>query len=132
VALAARTDQPRFAGLILESTFTNIQSMVSNTRFSGIPGLDMLVTQPFDSIASIHDVQSPILFLHGTDDTVVPHAMSDLLFDAASKRPAGSRQWLVKIEGASHSGASRSGAAYENAIKDFTDQNQLAASPAAK
>ncbi len=131
VGMAAQADQPEFAGLILESTFTNTRSMIPASRFANMPGLAMLVTQPFNSIAAIRQVRSPILFLHGTNDSVVPQAMSDELFAAASKR-RGSMQRLVKIEGASHSGASRSGPAYENAIRDFINLNQSAASPATK
>ncbi len=118
VALAAETNQPDFAGLILESTFTSIQAMIGNTRYAHIPGLAMLVTQPFNSIDTIKDVRVPILFLHGTADSVVPHSMSDALRAAADK-PNGPLRRVVKIEGASHSGASRSGEIYENAIKEF-------------
>ncbi|RTZ44653.1 alpha/beta fold hydrolase [Candidimonas sp. SYP-B2681] len=118
VALAVQADQPEFAGLILESTFTSIESMIGNTRYAHIPGLAMLVTQPFNSIGTIQSVKVPILFLHGTADSVVPHSMSDAL-RAAAEKPNGPLRRVVKIEGASHSGASRSGEAYENAIREF-------------
>lgn len=130
VAVAARTAQPEFAGLILESTFTNIQDMIPTTGYSAIPGLNLLITQPFDSVASIKQVRSPILFLHGTNDRIVPHTMSDLLFTAAQGR-SDTVQQLVKIEGASHSGASRSGLPYEEAIKDFVGLTSSPAHPAA-
>jgi pimeloyl-ACP methyl ester carboxylesterase len=63
-------------------------------------------------------VRVPILFLHGTADAVVPHSMSDAL-GAAAEKPNGPLRRVVKIEGASHSGASRSGDTYDNAVKDF-------------
>lgn len=130
IALAATVQQPEFAGLILESTFTSIQDMIPTTGYSAIPGLDLLITQPFDSLSSIKQVRNPILFLHGTNDAVVPHTMSDLLFEAARSR-SGTAQQLVKIEGASHSGASRSGIPYEKAIKDFVSRVQRDADPSA-
>lgn len=117
VALAADPDRPDFAGLILESTFTNIRQMIAASRWSQIPGLSLLVTQPFDSLAAIGRVEQPILFLHGTEDRVVPHSMSDILFAAASSDGKPLRR-QVKIQGASHSGASRH-PDYRQAVRDF-------------
>ena len=117
VALAIDADRPDFAGLILESTFTSIRQMIAASRWSQIPGLSLLVTQPFDSLAAISQVEQPILFLHGTEDRVVPHSMSDTLFAAASGDGKPLRQ-QVKIRGASHSGASRH-PDYRQAVRDF-------------
>src|SRR5690606_13834121 len=50
VALAARLNQDEYAGLIIESTFTNIRDMLAGSKWSGIPGLSFLITQPFDSL----------------------------------------------------------------------------------
>lgn len=130
IALAATAQQSEFAGLILESTFTSIEDMIPTTGYSGIPGLGLLITQPFDSLDSIKQLRNPILFLHGTHDRIVPHTMSDLLFKAAQSR-SGTVQQLVKIQGASHSGASRSGMPYEKAVKDFIIQAQTNAGPSA-
>ncbi|NGM88648.1 alpha/beta hydrolase [Parapusillimonas sp. SGNA-6] len=120
VALAAKHDRPAIAGLIVESTFTNIRDMIAATRWSAIPGLRFLVTQPFDSLDAMRRIREPVLIIHGTADRVVPHAMSDALYDAASTVPGRKRQ-LLKIEGASHSGASRSGPRYTDAVLDFVD-----------
>lgn len=118
VALASRADRPEFAGLILESTFTSIRDMIDHTRWSQIPGLGMLVTQPFDTLDAIEAIRKPILLLHGTSDAIVPHAMSDALLDAA--KAAGTSLRLIKIEGATHSGAS-SRAEYQAAVKEFIE-----------
>ena len=123
IALAATPGQPEFAGLILESTFTSIEDMIPASGYSGIPGLNLLITQAFDSLSSIKQVRNPILLLHGTNDRIVPHTMSDLLFKAALSR-SNTVQQLVKIEGASHSGASRSGMPYEKAVRDFVSRTQ--------
>jgi len=120
VALAGAADRPDFAGLILESTFTNIRQMIAASRWSHIPGLALLVTQPFDSLAAMKRIEQPILFLHGTQDRVVPHTMSDALFEAASGQGKALRQ-LVKIDGATHSGASRH-PGYEEAVRNFMRQ----------
>ena len=121
VALSARQDRPAIAGLIIESTFTNIRDMIAATRWSAIPGLRFLVTQPFDSVQSMKQIQEPVLIIHGTEDRIVPHAMSDVLFEAAG-HTSGRLRRLVKIEGASHSGASRSGPIYADTVTDFIDE----------
>lgn len=119
VDLASQADTPEFAGLILESTFTSIRDMISTSRWSHIPGLKWLVTQPFDSVAALPKVRAPVLLIHGTSDRVIPHEMSDALLESAATRPGG-RQALVKIDYASHSGASRH-AEYAPAITTFID-----------
>jgi fermentation-respiration switch protein FrsA (DUF1100 family) len=74
------------------------------------------VTQTFDSAAKIGRVDSPLLIIHGTADNIVPHTMADELYAAAASRD----KQLVKIEGATHSGASRvGGATYRNAVLGF-------------
>lgn len=115
--LASRHTDVEFAGLILESTFTRIRDMIGSSRWAHIPGLQYLVTQPFDSLTAMSRIRQPVLFIHGTDDRVVPHTMSDELYRAAQARPQG-RQVLVKIDGASHSGASRN-AGYAFAVQEF-------------
>lgn len=122
VALAAQADQSQFSGLILESTFTNIRDMLASSRWSDIPGLSLLITQPFDSLAAIRKVENPILLLHGTGDRVVPHEMSDALLAAAGKDAQ-----LLKIEGASHSGSS-SDPQYQRAVQAFIREASAARS----
>lgn len=118
VALSARQDRPPVAGLIIESTFTNIREMIAATRWSAIPGLRFLVTQRFDSLQSMTRTREPVLIIHGTEDRIVPHVMSDALFEAAGTVPGRLRR-LLKIDGASHSGASRSGPVYVQNVIDF-------------
>lgn len=118
IDLAARPEQPAFAGLIVESSFTSIGAMLATLRWGKLPGASLLVTQPFDSVDKLAQMHTPMLFMHGTADRVVPHTMSDELF-AAARNVAPDLKRLVKIEGASHSGAFRSGAQYEAAVKTF-------------
>lgn len=117
IDLMARLDPPiPVAGLIVEATFTSIRDMIATTRWAGIPGFGLLVTQPFDSRDAIGKLRTPLLLLHGTGDRVVPPAMSDALLAAARQSP---HKRLVWLEGASHSGTSRSGAAYDDAVRGF-------------
>ncbi|WP_459616917.1 alpha/beta hydrolase [Bordetella sp. 2513F-2] len=118
IDLASRPEQPPFSGLIVESSFTSVAAMLGTLRWGKLPGASLLVTQPFASIEKLATLSTPMLFLHGTADRVVPHTMSDELFAAALKVPPDLKR-LVKIEGASHSGAIRSGEVYESAVRSF-------------
>mgnify|MGYP001174107960 CR=1 FL=1 len=123
IDLLARTDAPEVAGLIAEATFTRIRDMIATTRWRDVPGMALLVTQPFDSLDAIASLRIPILLIHGTNDQVVPHTMSDELWSAA--RSARFKR-LVKIEGASHSGASRTGPLYDDAVRAFVQSASAA------
>lgn len=117
IDLAARADDVAVAGIIVESSFTSIQDMLSTLRWGDLPGAGLLVTQRFASERKLAAITQPLLIIHGTADRVVPHTMSDDLYAAAVSVPKGLKR-LVKIEGASHSGSVRSGA-YEEAVRGF-------------
>lgn len=130
IDLAARPDMPAFAGLIVESSFTSIAAMLGTLKWGKLPGASLLVTQRFASIEKLATLTTPMLFLHGTADSVVPHTMSDELYAAALKAPADLKR-LVKIEGASHSNAIRSGTVYDEAVRSFIrDASGAYAAPA--
>lgn len=100
-------------GVVIEATFTSIPAMVRETKWGWVPGIGLAVTQSFDSASKIGKVETPLLIIHGTADNIVPHTMADELFEAAASHD----KQLLKIEGATHSGASRiGGAAYRHAV----------------
>ena len=84
------------SGLILDGAFTSVPDMIKETRWGFLP-VGFLVTQRFDILDRIHDVSIPILFVHGTDDNIVPFAMSERLY-AAARAP----KRLLRAEGGSH------------------------------
>jgi len=103
-------------GVIIESTFTSIPAVLRGMKYGWVPGIGLAVTQPFDSATKIGKVDVPLLIIHGTADGIVPHAMADELFAAASSKV----KKVIKIEGGTHSSASRAGGvAYRNAVLDF-------------
>src|SRR3546814_3141440 len=102
--------------------------MLGTLKWGKLPGASLLVTQPFASIEKLATLTTPMLFLHGTADRVVPHTMSDELFAAALKVPPDLKR-LVKIDGASHSGSVRSGQVYEAAVRDFIRDARQAYQP---
>jgi len=120
IAIDAVTDDDvPIAGLIVEAGFTRIADMLATQSWGGIPGLRWIVTQPFDAIGKIAAFKRPVLFLHGTADTVVPPTMSDALFAAAREVPPALKR-LVKLQGVAHSNGVYSGARYRDAIQQFT------------
>ncbi len=71
-------------GVIVESSFTSIRDMarVQAKAARWLP-VGAILNHRFDSIAKVSKLDTPILFLHGTSDEVVPHRMSESLYAAA-------------------------------------------------
>jgi len=114
VELASELPPGQVGGIIIESTFTSIPDLLHSMRWGWVPGIDLVVTQRFDSAARIEHVTTPLLILHGTADSVVPHTMADELY----QRAGSSAKRLVKIEGGNHSGV-RGSAEGRTAILEF-------------
>lgn len=117
IDLAARAGDVAVAGIVVESSFTSIEDMLSTLSWGDLPGAGWLVTQRFASARKLAAITSPLLIIHGTADRVVPHAMSDALHAAATRVPPELRR-LVKIAGGSHSGSVRD-PDYEEAVTRF-------------
>ena len=74
-------------GIIVESSFTSIRAMAAvQTMAARWLPVGAILNHRFDSLAKIGKLDSPILFLHGTADDVVPHQMSEQLH-AATRAP---------------------------------------------
>lgn len=117
IALAQQVDG--LAGVVVESSFTSITDVVRTMRWGWVPFINIAVTQEFNSLSRIGQVNEPLLFLHGTADGIVPHEMSDRLHAAARAVPADMKR-VVKIEGASHRGAmSLDPETYRKALSEF-------------
>ncbi|NDV62106.1 alpha/beta hydrolase [Puniceicoccales bacterium CK1056] len=74
VALAARE---KVAGLILEGVFTSVFRV--GIRYNILPW------DIFDNLALIENIRCPVLFLHGSDDRVVPFSHGKALMEKAPK-----------------------------------------------
>jgi fermentation-respiration switch protein FrsA (DUF1100 family) len=66
----------------------------SNWGFLPLMGF---VTQRFDSLGKIHEINMPTLLVHGTQDAIVPTHMSRQLFEAAQ-----APKKLIIVEGGTH------------------------------
>jgi len=95
------------AGLILESPFTSIFRVI--TRIAIVP------FDRFDNLRKIGKVRCPILFLHGTQDQLIPLHHSETLM-----RQVRSPKRLVAIAGADHNDLLEiAGTQYDQAIQTF-------------
>jgi uncharacterized protein len=95
VALNLALHHPDAAGLIAESTFTSMMDMAER-KYAYLP-VDLLLNQRFDSIGKLSRIKVPMLFIHGTWDSRIPHQMSQRLFESAPQP-----KFLKLIEGGEH------------------------------
>jgi hypothetical protein len=115
IALELATRQPQIPGLVIEGSFTSIRDMATQEKGYGWLPVKWLLTQRFNSLQKVSALQTPIFFIHGTEDQVVPAYMSETLYQAAAARKA---LWLV--ETARHNDvAAIAGTAYEKRIWQF-------------
>ena len=78
VNLASHVDE---AAVILEGAPASIVA-IGQQRYPFFP-IRLLIRNPFESIARIDKIGSPVLFLHSREDEVIPFAEGRRLFDAA-------------------------------------------------
>jgi len=115
IAIELATRQPEIPGLVIEGSFTSILEMARyKGNYNWIP-VNWLLTQRFNSLEKLPTLNTPIFYLHGTDDPVVPPDMSEALYQATLGRK---ELWLVKT--ANHNNiATVVGEAYEKRIWQF-------------
>jgi len=94
VATELATRKP-CAGLVLESTFRSARVMAR--RMMPLLPVGLLLSYRFDNEGNIARIRYPILFIHGTQDDMIPKADSEYLY-ALSKSVK--ELWLV--DGAGH------------------------------
>ena len=124
-----KNSENEVSGIIIESTFTSIPAVLRGMKYGWVPGIGLAVTQPFDSATKIGRVEAPLLIIHGTADGIVPHAMADELFAAAASKV----KKVIKIEGGTHSGASRAGGTtYRDAVLEFVRRSSKQNASAAR
>lgn len=117
VAIDLAVRHPAASGLIVEATFTSIYDMAARGRAYRVFPLRLLLTQRFDSLSKVDSLRVPVLYLHGTDDSVAPFEMSRRLYEhtRAPKR-------LQLILGGGHNNSARvGGPVYLQAVKEFRD-----------
>ncbi|MFO1304076.1 MAG: alpha/beta fold hydrolase [Burkholderiales bacterium] len=110
----AKRPEPAIRGLVVESSFTSLPDIAAELSWSWLP-TRLIMTQRYDSIEKIREVNVPVLLVHGTGDRYVPAKFSKALYEAA---PAPKR--LLLIENGGHNNAMWMGdAEYRGAFAEF-------------
>lgn len=81
IAIDLAVRHPEAAGIVEDSSFTNIQAMAA-VEFGFTPPT-LLLREHFDSLGKISQLKIPLLAIHGTWDKVVPYQLGQRLFEAA-------------------------------------------------
>lgn len=105
LAVAGSYPELRGAGLIIDSAFYSYRRIVRD-KIAEIPLLSLLrvplsvalISDSYDPAATLPGISpTPILFIHGTSDRVVPYHHSEMLFSDANMPKE-----LITIEGGAH------------------------------
>ena len=116
IALDLAIRHPEAGGLIMQSSFTSMSKVIESRKPLQIFPIDLLLTEKFDSLAKMRSLKIPVLFIHGRADSVVPFAMSQQLYNIASKP-----KQLLLISGADHVRIYQPGQSYLKAIQKFVE-----------
>jgi alpha-beta hydrolase superfamily lysophospholipase len=112
IDLAAHVDDEQ--GVIVEGTFTSIADVASSMKWGWLP-IGPLITQRFESIRKVADVHSPLLVVHGADDSLIDASLGRRLYEAAQ-----GRKRFVLVPGGSHHSTMLLGQAqYRDALAQF-------------
>lgn len=120
IALDLALRHPEAGGLIIQSSFTSMAEAIRHRKFFQIFPVGLLLTERFDSLSKVRSLRVPVLFLHGSADSVVPSKMSQQLYDAAPEP-----KQLFVISGADHVRIYQPGEqSYLRAIQRFVELTQ--------
>ena len=96
IAINLARDVPDEQGTIVEGTFTSIADVVSGFKWGWLP-VSALITQRFESVRKVASIGSPLLVVHGSNDSLIPSHLGRQLYDAAQ----GPKRFVL-VEGGSH------------------------------
>lgn len=83
-------------GTIVEGTFTSIPDVASSMKWGWLP-IGPLITQRFESVRKVSRIGSPLLVVHGANDSLIRSDLGRRLYEAAT----GPKRFLL-VEGGSH------------------------------
>jgi hypothetical protein len=106
--------KPNAGGLILQSTFTSMAEVASQSVWMKAMPVSLLINQKFDSIEKIKSLQVPVLLIHGLNDSGIPPSMSQKLYDLTPNR-----KQLFLIPDAEHARIYDPKHSYLQAIQQF-------------
>ena len=84
------------AGTIVEGAFTSLPDVLGTMQWGWLP-VSLLMTQRFEAINQVATIGSPLLVVHGSDDSLIKPELGRRLYDAARGPKA-----FVLVKGGSH------------------------------
>jgi fermentation-respiration switch protein FrsA (DUF1100 family) len=102
------------AALVVESTFTCMAD-VGRVHYPLLP-VGLLLRHRYDSVSKVPKIDCPKLFLHGTDDSLIPIANARRLFEAAA-----SPRQFIETPGGHNAGGFAYSPEYTQRLDDFLD-----------
>lgn len=115
IAIDLALKHPDALGMIVDASFTSMSEMAQlDPKYRVFP-IDLLIHQRFDSIAKVRSLAVPVLYIHGTADSLIPSAMSQRLHDATSTR----KQIVLIPNGGHNNNAATNEPLYLNSIRSF-------------
>jgi len=106
------------AGLIIEAAFTSIPDMGRHHYPLLNSLLGWMIDAEYDNLDKIADLKSPVLLIHGRNDSICPPAMAEQLYVRAADR-----KQIHWIEGADHNnGLIVGGAAYRERLRKVIEE----------
>ncbi len=83
IAIHLASHHPNLAGVIVHNSFTSMAEMVARSNYARWFPVQWMLTQRFDSLQKVSQLQIPMLFIHAKGDPVIPVEMGKQLFTAA-------------------------------------------------
>ncbi len=122
VAVELAVAHSEAAGLIVQSSFTSMLDMVERQSLMRLFPVRLLLTQKFDSLNKVKLLKIPVLFVHGTADTLIPAAMSNKLYAAADEP-----KQILLVPNAKHNNGDAffNSSKYRETIVDFAKKSQI-------
>lgn len=121
IELATQRDA---AGLIVQSTFSSMLQAVQLTgQYDWVP-VNWLLTQRFNSVDKVSQLDLPVLYIHGSEDDTTAAMMSEQLYALS---PSPKQLWIVP-EAGHNNVADTAGAEYFTTVETFVQQTQPAVS----
>jgi alpha-beta hydrolase superfamily lysophospholipase len=112
VQLASEVDDE--SGVLVEGSFTSLPDVVSSSRWGWLP-VGPLITQRFDAGARVAQLGSPLLVVHGGQDSLILPQLGRALYARASEPKR-----FVLVEGGSHHNTNSIGQSqYREAVREL-------------
>jgi len=112
VQLASQVDDEN--GVLVEGSFSSLPDVVSSFKWGWLP-VGPLITQRFDAAARVDKLGSPLLVVHGGQDSLILPELGRKLYERAREPKR-----FVLVEGGSHHNTNSIGQAqYRDALREL-------------